>query len=385
MKRFPIKVEKKLELRKQQNSFRNIGSKKGKIDFSSNDYLRFSTSLEIFEGAHKILLQKNLLKNGSTGSRLLTGNHELYPLAEEKIADFHNAEAALIFNSGYDANIGFFGSVPQRGDVVLYDELVHASIRDGLQLSAARSFKFRHNDLHDLEAKLKQFPNKEEIDVFVVTEAIFSMDGDQPDLAGLVKLSEELGFFLVLDEAHSFGVLGENGKGSVELVGLEKNVFARIITFGKALGAHGAVVLGSNELRDYLINFSRSFIYTTALPPHALATIMAAYDFLQQEGQAEVQKLQENIRMFTSEVKKTDLAPHFIPSVSAIHCCLVPGNDLVKALAEKLQKREFDVRPILSPTVPEGKERIRFCIHSTNSSEEIKGALSLLANELSAE
>ena len=383
MKKVPLKIEKRLELRKKQNSFRSLGSKNAFIDFSSNDYLGFSASIEIFDEAHRIIQVKNLLKNGSGGSRLLTGNHQLYELAESQIADFHLSEAALIFNSGYDANIGFFGSVPQRGDIIFYDELVHASIRDGLNLSNAKKVKFFHNDLQDLKKKLQQFSADFSEDIYVVTEAVFSMDGDEPNLAELVTLSEEFNYNLIIDEAHSLGVIGEKGRGEIHQLQLEEKIFARIVTFGKAMGAHGAAILGSRELKDYLINFSRSLIYTTALPPHALATIMAAYDHLEGKGQEEMEKLTTLIKMFASEVSKNNLEASFLKSESAIHCCLVPGNTRVKQVALQLQKSNFDVRPILSPTVPEGKERLRFCLHSYNTSEEISGALSLLAKEIS--
>lgn len=382
MKKLPSKVEKRLDLRKHQNSFRNLGSKNAAIDFSSNDYLGFSGSLDIFEKAQQILQTKNLLKNGSGGSRLLSGNHALYEAAEEQIAQFHCAEAALIFNSGYDANLGFFGNVPQRGDLVLYDELIHASIRDGLNLSNAKKYKFLHNDLEDLQKKIGHFNNKPDGDIYVVTESVFSMDGDEPDLKELVKLSEELDFFLVIDEAHSFGVIGRDGKGKIEELQLQQKIFARIVTFGKALGAHGAAILGSTDVKDYLVNFARSFIFTTALPPHALATIMASYNHFKDKGRHDIEQLHKIIEIFILAVKEAGLDQSFVSSRSAIQCCIIPGNERVKNLAFQLQKKGFDVKPILSPTVPEGKERLRFCLHSYNTSEEITGALSLLQNEL---
>ncbi|GAB2761104.1 pyridoxal phosphate-dependent aminotransferase family protein [Actinomadura fibrosa] len=350
------------------------------VDLSSNDYLGFSSSLAIFRQAERILQDKDVLKNGATGSRLLTGNHKLYGFAEEYLSDFHNADAALIFNSGYDANLGFFGSVPQKGDVILYDELSHASIRDGISLSKAQAYKFRHNDLQDLEEKILRLRKNEETEVYVVTEAVFSMDGDIPDLRALMELSKRLNFLLVIDEAHSTGVIGTRGKGPLQELGLEKEVFARILTFGKALGAHGAAILGSKELEQYLINFSRSFIYTTALPPHSVATIIAAYQHLNSEGAEKVEALSKNIGLFNSQVVKLGLENKFIKSTSAVHSCIIPGNEAVKKVAAKLQKQGFDVKPILSPTVPEGKERLRFCLHSYNTPQEVQSALSLLAD-----
>ena len=370
-------------MRKQQNAFRQPGSKNNLIDFSSNDYLGFSLNEKIFMGSQKMLEEKKLFQNGATGSRLLSGNHELYPPAEEQIAAFHEAGAALIFNSGYDANLGLFGSIPQRGDLILYDELVHASIRDGITLSNAKAYKFSHNDLQDLEQKIKRFCRSSEgTEVFVVTEAVFSMDGDAPDLQALVELSKKLNFFLILDEAHSLGVAGKIEKGALGNTGLKNDIFARLFTFGKALGAHGAAVVGSKELKDYLVNFSRSFIYTTALPPHSVATIISAYNYLREDAGLEIAQLKENIAFFKTELEKQGLSHRFIHSDSAIHCCVVPGNEQVKQLSQELQKGGFEVKAILSPTVAAGKERLRFCLHSFNTRSEIQSALSLLAANL---
>ncbi len=383
MKRLPLNVIKRLQLRKQQQAFRQPGAKNNLIDFSSNDYLGFSKNESVYKRSLELLEEQHLKKNGATGSRLLSGNHKLYNPTERRIAAFHEAEAALIFNSGYDANLGLFGSIPQRGDLIFYDELVHASIRDGIGLSHAKAYKFRHNDLHDLEQKIARFAaSSAEADMYVVTEAIFSMDGDTPDLEALVNLSRKLNFFLILDEAHSLGVTGETGKGALEDLPLKNDVFARLFTYGKALGAHGAAVVGSEELRDYLINFARSFIYTTALPPHSVATIAAAYEYLERDAASEVSKLKENIAFFNGMLQDLGLTKKFISNDSAIHCCIVPGNEQVKQLSEVLQKSGFDVKPILSPTVPAGKERLRFCLHSFNTRSEIQSALSLLSEKI---
>ena len=382
MRKLPLKLEKSLNARKEQNALRKLGVEKDLVDFSSNDYLGFATSLRIFEQAHQLLRDKNLLKNGSGGSRLLSGNYPLYELAEENIAAFHSSEAALIFNSGYDANLGFFGSVPRRGDVILYDELCHASIRDGINLSRAKAYKFRHNDLEDLKEKLDRHKKAFSGEFYIATEAIFSMDGDAPDLKSLAEVSSSRDAFLVLDEAHSTGVTGKAGKGPVEELKIQDKIFARIITFGKALGTHGAVVLGNQALKNFLINFARSFIYTTALPPHSVAGILSAYKYLENEALSEIEGLHKNISFFLSELKKHNLEELFIPSNSAIHCCIIPGNAEVKQLAERLKEKGFDVKPILSPTVPKGEERLRFCLHSYNTSEEIQTVLSLLSEEI---
>lgn len=382
MQKFPIKLEKSLEKRKQQDAVRKLCDSTGLVDFSSNDYLGFASCRDISEEAARILESGKLL-NGATGSRLLSGNHDLFAIAEKEICTVFRSEAALIFNSGYDANLGFFSCIPQRGDMILYDEHAHASIRDGIRLSDARSIKFSHNDLEDLEKKLiRHIGSSGNGEIFVVTETVFSMDGDSPDIKGLIDLEEKYGFFLILDEAHATGVMGEEGRGIVAGMQLQDKVFARILTFGKALGSHGAAILGSENLKQYLVNFSRSFIYTTALPPHSVATIIAVSRNLHTEGKKEVEKLKNNIDYFLQVVKDLELQQYFITGPSAIQCCLIPGNARVKNLAAQLKRAGFDVKPILSPTVPAGKERLRFCLHSYNSQVDIKSVLSLVAKNM---
>ena len=375
MKHLPNKLQKKIEGRKENNAFRQLGLKSNLVDFSSNDYLGFSKSESIFDNAHQYIIDHNLKQNGATGSRLLSGNHALYAEVETKLSTIHNNEAALIFNSGYDANIGLLSSVPQRGDIILYDEYSHASIRDGIHMSNAKNYKFKHNDLEDLEQKCQVECSRspKDAEIYVVTESVFSMDGDSPDITKLTKLCTTYNVHLIIDEAHALGVFN---KGLVQDLNLENEVLARILTFGKGLGCHGAAIICSQNLKDYLINFSRSLIYTTALPPHALATINCAYEELANTNR--IKKLEQNISFFSSELKRLNLHKKFIKSHSAIHCCIISGNDNVKSIAQKLQNKGFDVKPILSPTVPRDQERLRFCLHSYNSQQEITEVLQLL-------
>ena len=328
---------------------------------------------------YRYLIDKVCIQNGATGSRLISGNHKGYQEAEDHIAKFHQAETALIFNSGYDANVGFFSSVPQKGDLILYDELCHASIRDGIQLSNAKAYRFKHNDFEDLEKRLRQAQSDNFItEVYIVTETVFSMDGDCPNMEELIAVSEKYGCYLVVDEAHALGVFGEIGGGLVHMLGFQNQVFARIMTFGKGLGCHGAAILGSQELRDYLVNFARSFIYSTGLSPHSVATILVAYQHLQLEKQT-IAKLRENIVHFNQEKNILGLKPMFVRSKSAIQSAIIPGNQNVKSIAKQIQEKGFDVKAILSPTVPEGQERLRFCLHSYNSAAEISEVLRLLS------
>jgi 8-amino-7-oxononanoate synthase len=204
------------------------------------------------------------------------------------------------------------------------------------------------------------------------------MDGDTPNLEELVQLAEKHKAYVVVDEAHALGVLGENGEGLVQSLHLHDIVFARIMTFGKGLGCHGAAILGSEDLKSYLVNFARSFIYTTGLSPHSVATILIAYQHLETEQQT-ITTLRENIIHFNQEKNRLCLKPLFVRSKSAIQSAIIPENERVKSIASQLQEKGFDVKAILSPTVPEGQERLRFCLHSYNSEKEITDVLQLLS------
>ena len=375
MKQLPEILSNKLAVRLQNNALRQLPKATNLIDFASNDYLGFSNSQSIFEETHQYLVANNQIQNGATGSRLLSGNHSVYQEAERLITQFHQSPAALIFNSGYDANVGFFSAVPQKGDLILFDELCHASIRDGIQLSNAKAYKFQHNDLEDLERLLIRYPDTT---IYIVTESVFSMDGDTPNLEELVQLAEKYNSYVVVDEAHALGVFGEKGEGLVQSLQLHDIVFARIMTFGKGLGCHGATILGSEDLKSYLVNFARSFIYTTGLSPHSVATIVTAYKHLEKATDNQ-QQLKNNIAHFNQEKNRLSLKPLFVRSKSAIQSAIIPGNERVKSIAQQLQGKGFDVKPILSPTVPEGQERLRFCLHSFNSEKDISEVLQLLS------
>jgi 8-amino-7-oxononanoate synthase len=245
-------------------------------------------------------------------------------------------------------------------------------------LSNAKAYKFQHNDFEDLEKLILRNQNTT---IYVVTESVFSMDGDTPNLEELVTVSDKYNCCLVIDEAHALGVFGEKGEGLVQMLGLQDHFFARIMTFGKGLGCHGAAILGSTELKSYLVNFARSFIYTTGLPPHSVATILVAYQYLETEKDT-LHLLRKNIVHFNQEKNLLGLKPMFVRSKSAIQSAIIPGNEKVKAIARQLQDKGFDVKAILSPTVPEGQERLRFCLHSFNTNEGISQILALLRDFL---
>lgn len=379
MLEFPTSLQEKLQNRIDKNSVRKLSISDEKIDFSSNDYIGFSRNKKLFTEAHQLLFNKNIHQNGATGSRLLSGNSALYIETEEKIANFHNSEAALIYNSGYDANIGLYGAILHKNDVVLYDEYIHSSIRDGIKTTHAKAYKFKHNDVLDLEKKILFAKEKITGTLYVTTETVFSMDGDCPDIEQLILVCKKHKAYLIMDEAHALAVFGEKGEGLLNPTQLKDGVFASVVTFGKGLGCHGAAVLCSEKLKSYLINFSRSFIYTTALSPHSVATIQTAYRFLEEKmGAEKIKQLHQLITHFNDTVTKLQLDSIFIKSNSAIHCCIISGNKQVKAASLYLQNKGYEVKAIVSPTVPEEKERLRFCLHSYNTETEISGVLQAL-------
>jgi 8-amino-7-oxononanoate synthase len=371
----PDKIIQKLNERKSQNLYRELVLTNGMVDFYSNDYLGFAKDKKIQKQAKKILAN-NKLKNGSSGSRLISGNSKLHINTEKLIAKFHKTESALLFNSGYDANLGVLSCIPQLGDIILYDELSHASIRDGIRLAKARAYKFAHNSLTDLKEKLEKYNTT----VYVVVESVYSMDGDSPDLVELINLCKQYNAFLIVDEAHALGVLGKKGKGLVNHLKLENDIFASIITYGKAMGCHGAAVLGSRELIDYLINFSRPFIYTTALAPHSVATIKASYTEL--KSSTELKKLREVISSFNTLKAQHNITDSFIESKSAIQSLVIGDIDKTKKLAEKLANKNIAAKGILHPTVAKGKEQIRFCLHSYNTKKELELLFEVLISKL---
>lgn len=355
-------LKNKLHERQQAGTYRQLKPENGLVDFCSNDYLGFARLAALKQSiAHEVNTHP-LSLNGSAGSRLLSGNIQYAEDLEKHIAAYHESEAGLLFNSGYDANLGLLSSLAQRGDTIILDELVHASIIDGARLSYANRYSFKHNDLESLEAKLKIAKGN----CYVVIESVYSMDGDTPPLPEILSLTEKYNAALIIDEAHAVGLYP---KGLVCELGLQQRIFARVVTFGKALGGHGAIVLGSNNLRNYLINFARSFIYTTAASFHQLAAIKMAYQLLENSGEAII-SLKRNIKLFKRDVNTGE---NFIllNSESPIQCIVLKSNEMAREAAKQLQTNNLDVRPILSPTVAQGTERIRICLHSFNKENDL--------------
>ena len=356
----------RLEERNAAGNKRQLPSVRDGIDFYSNDYLGLAKNTSIV----------NNYSSGSTGSRLLSGNSKAAVELEQYLAGFHQTESALLFNSGYDANMGLIAAIANRHTTILYDELSHASIIDGIRLSFCKQhFRFRHNDATDLENKLKKY-NDADVPIVVVIESVYSMEGDIAPLENIAALCKKYHAALVVDEAHATGVFGNNGEGMVQQLQLQDEVFARVHTFGKALGCHGAVVAGSSLLINYLVNFARPFIYTTALPPQAIGHIRDGYMQLERNPGAR-EKLHEHIRYFNLR-KKNIAAAYWLESISPIQSLITAGNEQTKKLARQCEENGFWVSAIVSPTVAKGSERIRICLHSFNTREEID----LLLNHL---
>lgn len=360
-----------LKKRKEQALYRYLQVNQDLADFCSNDYLSFSRSPVIRQNVMKTT-DEEIYLNGATGSRSISGNTAFAEELESMLAGFHHAEAALLFNSGYDANLGLFSSIAKKEDMLICDELIHASIIDGCRLSYAGRLRFAHNDVQDLEKKLqhasRQHPYASR-QLFVAVESVYSMDGDIAPLPAIAALCKQYGANLIVDEAHATGVYGTQGRGLVNEYGLEQEVFARVHTFGKAIGAHGAIVTGSETLRNYLINFSRSFIFTTALPLHSLVTIKSAYEELMSPGFSNLY-LHRLIDHFKQNfLIKGDI--YLIDSSSPVQSLVIPGNQRARGVSARLQANGFDVRAILSPSVPAGKERLRISLHMHNSFDEV--------------
>ena len=359
------KLKDALATRKSAGLLRQLRRDQDGIDFSSNDYLGLSRAPELAERLEARLARAGSRRLGSTGSRLISGNDARIEALEAQIAAFHRAPAALLFGSGYAANTGVFSCLLGAGDTLILDELIHASMIDGARLSKAERIVFKHNDLDALEDALRRAKGAKVIGI----ESVYSMDGDVAPLRRIVALAERFEASVVVDEAHSTGILGPDGRGLVAAEGLQDRVFARVHTFGKALGLHGAAVLGSDVMRDYLMNFARPFIYATAPSPHTVASVAAAYDLLPtiDEKRQTLFELTEYFRELSGKGSN-----HWLDSATWIQALLVPGNEPVRAVAAELRSLGFWTVPIVSPTVPVGMERIRIGLHAFNTREEIE-------------
>lgn len=346
------KLKKKIKNRKEEGTLRSLSSFDGMIDLVSNDYLGLKN------------VQFNDVENvASTGSRLISGNSSVAQNAESDLASFFGWESGLCFNSGYDANLAIFSALPQKGDVVLYDEHIHASVRDGIRLSHAKAYSFKHNDVRDLERLLAKFKKET---IYIAIEGIYSMHGDISPIAEILELIDPSRMYVIIDEAHSCGVIEKEGKGISSLLDVDDQLFIKLVTFGKGYGGHGACVLADQDTKEYLINFARPFIYTTALPDAAYSYMskIARYE----EIPAKIECLKRNIKRFREEIKDVTLISDEQSPIQVIRYSELSALKKVVAVASE---KNIAVKLVQAPTVKKGEECIRVCLHATNIEHEI--------------
>jgi 8-amino-7-oxononanoate synthase len=344
------------------------------LDFSSNDYLGLANDPRLKQAMARAIERDGV---GSTGSRLLRGDREAFSDVERKFAAFKRTERALYFSSGYLANMAVLTTLPERGDVIYSDERNHASLIDGIRLSAASRVVFAHNDLEALARAISDRPSSGQ--AFVVTESLFSMDGDIPPLADYAKLCRATGATLIVDEAHAVGLYGDRGSGLIEACGIERDVCLSVNTAGKALGVSGAFVAGPAWAIGYLIQRARPFIFSTAPPPSLAAALDASLDIIEREPQrralltSRVQYFRNALR--TAGVPVPDGFSQIIPIV-------LGDNDRALLAAGELQAQGFDVRAIRPPSVAAGTARLRIAVNVGLSDETIDRFVDVLAATL---
>lgn len=356
-----------LEELKSHSHFRNLKNfekkdekyiyYKGKklLNLSSNNYLNIADNQAITQEFLDNV--GNRYSFGSASARLLTGTLPVYQELEELLSSLYGKESALLYNSGYHANVGISSALNQKGDVVFSDKLNHASIIDGMRLSDGKFFRFPHNDMHALE-KLLERERKNFNNAFIITESVFSMDGDIEDLKKIVELKKKYNCIMIIDEAHAFGVFGEKGLGVAEELGIIDDVDLLVGTFGKAIGSMGAFVTGSKIMIDFLINKSRSFIFSTALPPINIA-------FSKWIIETQISKTAQKRKNMLNLAKKFGSQSHIIPVV-------IGENKDTVDLCEVLFHNGYFTLPIRPPTVPVGTSRLRLSLTADIREEELQ-------------
>ncbi|MGE7762777.1 8-amino-7-oxononanoate synthase [Peribacillus sp. NPDC097895] len=337
------------------------------LNLASNNYLGYAGD----ERLKKAMIDAvHAYGAGATASRLIIGNHPLYEQAEQALVNWKNAEAGLIINSGYTANLGIISTLLSRNDFIFSDKLNHASIVDGALLSRAKHKRYRHNDLTHLEALLKN--SSIEANKLIVTDTVFSMDGDFAFLEDLVWLKERYNAILMTDEAHGSGIYGKNGEGYANHLGLQNKVDIQMGTFSKALGSFGAYVVGKKWLIDYLKNRMRGFIYSTALPPAILSSIKTAIELVQEEPERRT-LLQTHSEYFRKEL--TNYGFNICGSQSQIVPIVIGENEKAMGFATRLQKEGIAGIAVRPPTVPENEARIRFTVTALHDKKDLDWAI----------
>ncbi|WBU28159.1 8-amino-7-oxononanoate synthase [Rhodopseudomonas palustris] len=348
------------------------------VDFTSNDYLGLAESDELRQAAANAVARG--VPIGAGGSRLLRGNHEEHEALEAEAADYFGAESALYLGGGFSANHAIFATLPQRGDLVLYDELIHASVHEGMRRGRATCESVPHSDIDAFDARLRQWrASGGRGRAWISVESVYSMDGDSPRLDELVAVADRHDAILVIDEAHATGVAGPEGRGLAASFEGRANVIT-LHTCGKALGTMGGFVLGPKIVRDFLVNRARPFIFATAPSPLIAAVTRAALDISRTRPERR-ERLASLVAFADRELKQrcgiTSSGSHILPII-------VGANSTAVALAASLQRRGFDVRAIRPPTVPEGTARLRIALSANLSEDVISSLFAALAEDMRA-
>ncbi len=368
-----------LETLKKENLFRSLRDVEsaqepsiiiyGKevINMCSNNYLGLANHPRLKEEAKKAIEKYGV---GSGASRLVSGNNILYRELEDKIAEFKKTESALVFSSGYTANIGILQALSEKIGVVFSDRLNHASIVDGIILSRIDFKRYPHKDIKVLEDMLSKEDKAEK--KLIVTDTVFSMDGDIAPIPEIVELAKKFNAIVMIDEAHATGVLGKNGKGAVEYFNLRGEIEVQMGTFSKAFGGFGAFVCGSKNLIEFLINKARSLIYTTALPPSVLASNIAAINIVENEPGLR-QRLWENVEYFKRGLLSYGF--NILESQTPIIPILLGDNERTMNFSRALLEEGVFIQGIRPPTVPKGSSRLRVTVIATHAREDLDKAL----------
>lgn len=345
------------------------------ISFCSNDYLNLSRHPEVVKSASEAVLEFGA---GSGASRLISGNLSLYDKLENKLANFKKTEDALVFSSGYLANIGVISSFANRNDIIFCDKLSHASIIDACVLSRAKVIRFNHNDIEDLTKKIKNNArnNSKNFRRLIVTEGLFSMDGDMALLNEISKIAKENDCLLIVDDAHGTGVLGENGRGTAEFYDCANFIDIQIGTLSKAIGSLGGFVVLPKMYKNYLVNKSRSFIFTTALPPAALAAAIKSIELIE-SGQSLRDKLERNWSHLRQGL--SDLGFKTLSQTGPIIPVLMGDSATAVKFSEKLFDKDIFVPAIRPPAVEQGKSRLRITVSSAHKKDQIDKLLNAMS------
>lgn len=329
------------------------------VDFCSNDYFGFAKDPVLHKRVLQYFSENPNLLFGTTGSRLVSGNSDFIMQTERYLASEHQVESALLFPSGYTANVALLSALLKKGDTVIVDEKIHRSVHDGCQLSFAKKWKFKHNDIAHLEHLLQKVSGR----CFIAVESLYSMDGDFAPLQQIAILADQYGAGLVVDEAHAFGVFGY---GLVKQARMQSRVLATVVTYVKALGTHGAAILSSETLKDYLINYATPFIYSTALPNMQVAGVRIAYEYLKSKASLSYE-LQDNLTCFRSNCSYSRSHPQ-----SPIQMVGFKDSLTLYTVQQVLQQQGIRTFAVVPPTVASGDESLRICLHVFNTKSEIK-------------